>query len=666
MIIQSLTLNNFRQYYGCQTIEFAHSNHQQVVTVILGENGRGKTGIYRAIMFALFGDIKLDQDSNEAVIYLGNIKAVEEKSKEGSGAHCSVTLRFTHRNEDYVVTRSYFSIKDAEGTQKEQLLETTLKNETSSKAWSTEKEIQSIIRVMIDERVKHYFFFDGERIERLTRVSAQQKEEVTIGIKNLLKIDQVLKSKDILSRLLWKVKKELEQHSTGEYKKALRMMSSLEKELQSLKSIALELDRQINEKDRRLADIDHTLQTYDPMKSDLNERERLEMQLDQVVQVIEQKFQQVKSLNKYLPLILGEDVFQHQAAKLSSRLVDGLEGDICSSFIQSLLTDLRCMCGTTFNRESSQYVELAALGRSVKQFEENKPLYQVQNELMQLTSYIEGRHEQLQQSVVELERLQSEKEQIQWKLEEINKRLTSSGEMEIQSLNKEREQLITDTLHIKHNLSLNQDEQREYDDKIANLNLQLIDLQQKSGLHKQLLTKHKILEDSVKVLTSIIKKFEANLIDELETATIQNLRYLLDQSGQSMMRKVQIQSEYTLEVLNTYDQPFLANISQGQRQVLSLSFIMALAQVAGGHGTLEMPLFMDTPFGRLSSQHQENLIEYLPQICSQWVLLVTDKEFGPTERIQFTEAGTLGRYYELVSHEAGVTFIKEVKPSIQR
>lgn len=656
-------MNNFRQYYGTQSIEFAHSNNRQIVTVILGENGRGKTGIYRAMMFALFGDKKLEQDSNEADIYLGNIKAVEKKSKEGTGARCSVTLQFSHLEEDYVVTRKYFSIMDAGGFQKEQLLEVSLVNETTNETWTSEKEIQSVVRKIIDERVKQYFFFDGERIERLTRVSAQQKEEVAIGIKNLLKIDQVLKSKSILSRLLSKVTNELEQHSTGDYKKALTAMSKLEQELQNKKQIGLDIVNEKRKKENRLIEIDHTLQDFDSMKADLTERDRLEIELDKITQNIEQEFNRIKSFNKYLPLMLGEDIFHQEVAKLSSNLVEGVEGDISSSFIQSLLTDLQCMCGTSFNPGSVQYEELSSLEGSVRHFEENQALYKVRNELMQLTSYLDGRQVQLQHSVVQLERLMSAQEQMQWHLEEINKRLSNSTELEIKNLNTEREQLITEIVHVDHALSINKGEQAEHERSIELLNSQLVELQQKSGLHKQLLTKHQVLADSVKVLTKIIKKFESDIIEELETASMQNLRYLLDTAGQAMIKQVQIKTDYTLEILNAYDQPFLANISQGQRQVLSLSFITALAQVAGGNDSLEMPLFMDTPFGRLSSQHQENLIEYLPQICSQWILLVTDKEFGPTERAQFTETGTIGRYYELVSEEAGVSFIKEVDPS---
>ena len=50
-----------------------------------------------------------------------------------------------------------------------------------------------------------------------------------------------------------------------------------------------------------------------------------------------------------------------------------------------------------------------------------------------------------------------------------------------------------------------------------------------------------------------------------------------------------------------------------------------------------MPLFMDTPFGRLSSKHELNLLNFLPEVCSQWILLVTDREFGDRERAMFLE-----------------------------
>ena len=61
MKLHKIELTNFRQFKGIQTIEFSHGPKENV-SVIYGENGRGKTGIFRALMFCLYGDRSLSQD----------------------------------------------------------------------------------------------------------------------------------------------------------------------------------------------------------------------------------------------------------------------------------------------------------------------------------------------------------------------------------------------------------------------------------------------------------------------------------------------------------------------------------------------------------------------------------------------------------------------------
>lgn len=659
MIIQSLTMENFRQYYGEQTIEFAHSQNNEIVTVILGENGRGKTGIYRAIMFALFGDVLLEQDSKDSTIFLANIKAVQE-AKEGEGINCAVTLKFTHNGNEYLVQRTFYAIKDANGNQNEQLSKVELINLSTQERFLTEQDIKTLMQTIIDERVKQYFFFDGERIERLTRTSPEQKQEVTVGIKNLLKIDQLIKSKDVINHLLNKVKKELEQHSTGEYRKALKEMSELESERASIQEKNHSLEAYKATKQKEIKKIDDSLQQYDKLKIEFEERERLEASMQQYERNIDEKFQQLKTSNKYIPLLYGESMFHQLLVRLDNELLDGFKGKINSSFVQSLLHDFRCICGTEFSNESSEYKQLKDLEESIRRYEETKDLHNLQNELKTLVVYLEGRKDNLQHVVLELDKLHAEYDNLLWKHEELNKRLSSSNENDVQKLNQDREIAIHDINETEYKLRDNLRNQERNTESIKQLEVELSVLEKKSGLHQQLLVKHNLLSQALKAATGVIKAFESELIDGLEMATLQNLTYLLDKSGRDIIDKVQINKDYTLEVLNGFGQPFLANISQGQRQVLSLSFITALAQQAGGNDRgLEMPLFMDTPFGRLSAQHQQNLINYLPEICSQWVLLVTDKEFGEMEYEQFNKSQAIGRFYKLISEEPGVTKIVE-------
>ena len=510
--------------------------------------------------------------------------------------------------------RVYFAMKDTDGVQKEEFHSVWMKNHSTGEEWLTEQDIRHVIQSIIDERVKHYFFFDGERIERLTRVSAQQKREVALGIKNLLKIDHVLKAKQVLQKILAKVKKELEKHSTGDYKKALREMSQLQAQLENLEKEYEEGEQQKSARDSRQAEIDEKLLAYESMAENMKERDQLEIQLEQMKNRIQEKLDQAKTLNKYLPLLLGENVFHEQIARLSSELSAEAEQGIDSAFISRLLADLRCICGRSFTEDSPEYRQLAALAHSVKRYEENKELYNVYNALKQLVSYLDGRTDQIRQAQNEINQLLAEKEQIQYKLDEINREIRQSDEEEIQEFNKEREQIVKELAQIELKQKQNREEQKEYREKIEKLSFQLKELEKKSGIHQQQLLKYNVLEKSVETMSRIIQKFEADLIGELELVTQQNLYYLLDQPGLDMLKEVKITKDYTLEVLNHFGQPFLANISQGQRQVLSLSFISALAQVAGGTNVLEMPLFMDTPFGRLSGQHQKNLIEVLPRL----------------------------------------------------
>ena len=54
MKLYRLSVENFRQYYGRQRIDFARDEHHRV-TVIHGINGAGKTSLFLAMNWCLYG-----------------------------------------------------------------------------------------------------------------------------------------------------------------------------------------------------------------------------------------------------------------------------------------------------------------------------------------------------------------------------------------------------------------------------------------------------------------------------------------------------------------------------------------------------------------------------------------------------------------------------------
>jgi len=108
MQITSLQLKNFRQFYDPQMVTFAKND--QNVTLIIGVNGAGKTGIFRAIRFGLFGDEKLDQDnqSRHEAVHLVNLDRLREN--DGDPVTAEVEVCFEHEGVMYQIHREKIEI----------------------------------------------------------------------------------------------------------------------------------------------------------------------------------------------------------------------------------------------------------------------------------------------------------------------------------------------------------------------------------------------------------------------------------------------------------------------------------------------------------------------------------------------------------------------------
>ncbi|MBM7703546.1 AAA family ATPase [Metabacillus iocasae] len=667
MFVRKITFENFRQFYGEQQIEFAQGVNDRIVTVILGENGRGKTGIYRGVLFGLYGDRALEQDSDgKEDIILTNIKKLEEDAKGArQGVTSSVTIELVHEGTVYTIKRTLLAYQEESGKIIEQIKEVSL---TYKEQVITDKEqVQAMVNDMLDERVKNYFFFDGERIERLTRASDQQRKEIAVGIRNLLKIDELIKSESVLQQLNKKLLSDLEKTSTGDYKKKLKEQLVNDEQIEQLQYV-------MNEAKDKLVALETELKTIDAKLSTYKEDEQLLLLRKSKEEMVEQKrveymkvVEHLQQFNQVLSLIMAKDalyVVKSQLEHVMGTMSEKEEIDL--ALIQKLLHDLTCICGTSFNKGSKEYAQLQSLESRVENRVAKQEHYVLLTEINQLIGYLDGKEAELAHRLEHVQAKQQEVEGLEQELEQVNKRLVGSDSNEIAQLNQKRTFTYEEKVHLEHALTLHESDLDEHKQMKEQIELALRDLRVKSGVHEKLAKKQEAVQKSLTCMSHMIKEFERKVVAELEQACTENLAKLLDESGRMNIHSVQVKNDYSIEVLNSYGRSFLANISQGQRQVLSLSFITALAQVAGNSAKLDLPLFMDTPFGRLSSQHEENLLSFLPQVCSQWVLLVTDREFGERESELFLQNRCWGKFYMLESVEPGVTQIIQRPPGIVR
>src|SRR3979409_458070 len=100
MRIQSISLTNFRQFSGTQTLGL-QSDTLKPVSLVFGGNGAGKTTLLNAFTWALSGLMSDDVEEQSRMV----TDSVWRALPTGGSAEVAVELRFDHEGHDYRLRR---------------------------------------------------------------------------------------------------------------------------------------------------------------------------------------------------------------------------------------------------------------------------------------------------------------------------------------------------------------------------------------------------------------------------------------------------------------------------------------------------------------------------------------------------------------------------------
>lgn len=167
------------------------------------------------------------------------------------------------------------------------------------------------------------------------------------------------------------------------------------------------------------------------------------------------------------------------------------------------------------------------------------------------------------------------------------------------------------------------------------------------------------MENARLALAEVADAFTKEAREAIAAQATAYFQIFLDAESQGLFDRIEVNNDYSLQIMDKHGNAVLADISAGQRQLMSIAFIAALAKTAADGDLLQMPLFMDTPFGRLSLDHRLGLIDNLPKLCAQWILLATDTELRRSEVRHLYESKRWGRFYRLVCTPGGETEVEE-------
>ena len=185
MLITSITLSDFRQFKGTQTVEFATDPNKNV-TVIMGENGSGKTTFAQAFTWCLYGTT----DFADPQILC---KSTLQDMTPGDTKTVRVVINLNHRGIDYSISREQDYQLDSVGKLKKPSptkLSIRYKDRNGQQEFVKDNLKESKIKEILPKELSKYFFFDGERIGNMSKeIQRGKSDEFAEAVRRLLGLD---------------------------------------------------------------------------------------------------------------------------------------------------------------------------------------------------------------------------------------------------------------------------------------------------------------------------------------------------------------------------------------------------------------------------------------------------------------------------------------------
>jgi DNA sulfur modification protein DndD len=663
MDIDYIQMKNYRQYADAR-IEFARAPSRNF-TIIQGANGAGKTNLVNAITWCLFGD-ETHIDSKYAGLPILNTTVLDESGDEL--IEVKVEIQFVQSDDSkMVVTRSSHFKKGKDGNLREMPSPHSLSvMQMKGRDWLEPiygDDAQYIINNRVPPTIEEYFFFDGERMDDYFKENTGKDiKSAVFEISQLELFERMIEHLTIRRNDFLKTSRGLSSRAT-ELTEFLQLHSrSLETdkvvldELLQKKSEAEKLEREFSEKlkNSSLERIQQLEETRDELKEDVR-------RLDDEIKEFEEN--RLKLLHQYMPVLLSYDALLRTRNLIEGRREAGLIPPLFQTiFIESLLKKGRCICGSDIS-EKDEYS--SGRRKKVKSFLEGSQLSEKSNELIESNTLIRRMMESIEgfpEQVIDLNRklkdAQESKEDKEQKSKVIEQEIKQSNVENIKLWEKEREKYSSEKEQLVGDIA-KQRSQIEKRQKIVNackseLNQEL----QKEKKHKYLLDTLAFCDEGIEsaqeVRDTIMKKVKI----EIEKKTSEQFLALIWKKD--TYNGVCIDDDYNISVPHVSGREALGTLSAGERQVCALSFMAALNSVSG----FEVPLVIDTPLARISSEPSRSIARNLPNYLQnkQVTLLVTEKEYTPEVKKEL--AHRVGKTYVINVTEKERGNLAEVK-SIQ-
>ena len=361
MLIESIKLENFRQFQN-ESITFADGSDGKNVTIILGENGSGKTTFAQAFFWCMYGETSFSDKR------LLNSK-VASKMIPGSKETVRVELCLKHGLLNYVLTREQVYVRDyTKLTPQNSVFAIATRQPDGTLAYEKKTACEDVVKNILPKELSRYFFFDGERIEKMSKDIAGNKksDDFAQAVNGLLGLNGMLSAISHFkgsSGVVGSFDKAFDKNSDvklAEYAATVEhcqgRLDEIEKELEAAED-------QRKQAEQRMLEKAQEIKKYDDGKKLQREKEQHESEIKSA-----QKHQAQTCKEMFHTFNIGASSFISKS--LIYRAMQLLKDETIPNAdipymhvktIEYLLRQKKCICGTHLDEGTVAYENVKAL-----------------------------------------------------------------------------------------------------------------------------------------------------------------------------------------------------------------------------------------------------------------------------------------------------------------
>lgn len=627
--IRSIALTDFGPFKDEQHIEFPGEDG---VSIIYGENMRGKTTLLNAIRFALFGKIIARGNTQADLHQIGNWETVKEKGKYGF----KVVLDFENEGSKYQLTREYKPRSGVTTPQSDLDYQQDVYLKKDGSVLGPDARNSELARIM-PEAVSRFFLFDGELLqqyEELLRNESEMGHNIKDAIEKILGVPILTNGRADLSELLKDAQK---RESKAAQKNQKTQTLGVQHE-------ALLQQRDGNQKDTsRLKDDlenlragksakEEMLRKWEKTKSLLDERNRMRDEIDKIEGQLREREEKkkelltvawrgllaarIRSTREGLEQVLKEARDANQRSILSTDMAEklrkALDEGMCSTCGQDLSAEAKARLSAVVT-ESLSSEERANIEARIRDVESRIAALK-QSEAASNEAVIR----EVQNAIGNLKVRKADAED---RLTEIKDQTKDLDETAMRRLFSEYEKAITEMSILAEGIKKQEETLKAINDNIAKVEAEI----------SKFADADLDAERARKELCDKLRSLFAEAVDLYRG----RLRTKVEKDATDLFLKLTSEPEYkSLKINDSYgltivheDGSEIPVRSAGAEHIVALSLMGALQRNAPLRG----PLVMDSPFGRLDDRHTTKVVQALPVMADQVMLLVYESELNPTQ-----------------------------------